>query len=379
MLDLLRGIMNTNPVVVTLLCVLAASLTAPWATAATWVVDQSGGGDFTSIQDGVDAAGPGDTVIVRSGTYDGRVAINGKGGLCLIGDGPVESVVVSHDTVVVDVRDTDPPARIQGITITGATAWGGLFTMSARVEIAGCVFRGNVGPGACHGVGGAINAMTHSDLVIEDCLIENNTDWEAPGGVIIWESRADIRRNIFRGNGACYGGGLEMYHCESEPVSYIEGNLFVGNSASDWGGGIFNVDSSPVITGNTFYGNGAPGKAAIWVLGGSPDIDANVIVGSTYGVYCQSHQQYPESTPLMGANLFWDVGQAVWYCATGPGQVIVADPLFCDAGAGDFTVCEDSPALGSPAGQMGAFGAGCAPCAAATEPATWGAVKALYR
>jgi hypothetical protein len=359
---------------------LAALSPATWgASAATWIVDQSGGGDFTAVQNGVDAAAPGDTVLVRSGIYNERVAIYAKSGLCLLGDGPVEDVVISHDSVAVDVRSTDPPARVEDLTITGASAFGGLVTMEARVEVVGCIFRDNIGPGGCHGVGSAINAMNHSDLMIEDCLIENNTDWEAPGGVIIWQSRADIRRCVFRGNLSCYGGGLEMYHCEGEPVSYIEDNLFVANSASTWGGGIFNVDSSPVIAGNTFYANGGPGKAAIWVLGGTPYIDRNVIVASTYGVYCQWDYQYPESLPVLGANLFWDVEAPKWECSVGPGTILIADPLFCDADGGDFTVCEDSPALSQPGGRLGAFDAGCGPCAVAATPTTWGTVKALYR
>jgi hypothetical protein len=198
---------------------------------ATWVVDGSGSGDFTRIQEGVNAAARGDTVLVRSGIYNELVRIIDKGGLCLSGVGPVEDIIISADTMALDIRDTDPPARIQGLTLTGSTWFGALFTMQARVEVVGCIFRGN----------------------------------------------------IFRGNTACYGGGLEIYHCEAEPVSYIENNRFVGNSVSDWGGAIFSVDSSPVIRGNTFYANNAPGNAAIWVLGGFPYIDGNVIAGSDWG------------------------------------------------------------------------------------------------
>jgi hypothetical protein len=222
--------------------------------------------------------------------------------------------------------------------------------------------------------------MIYSDLLIEDCVIENNTGWEAPGGIIISESRADIRRNIFRGNTACYGGGLEIYHCETQSVSYIEDNLFVGNSVSDWGGAIFTVDSSPVIRGNTFYANNAPGNAAIWVLGGQPNITSNVIVDSHWGVYCQSHPQYPPSLPVMGCNLFWDVVGPTDPGCPSSGSVIYADPLFCDPESRDFTVCADSPAISDSCGPLGAFGAGCPPCGGVnTELSTWGSLKSLYR
>jgi hypothetical protein len=254
-----------------------------------------------------------------------------------------------------------------------------MYVHQARVEIVGCVFRDNIGPGSCNNVGGGIRAQYSSDLVIEDCLFENNIDWESPGGAIIWESHADLRRNVFRGNSACYGGALEIYHCENEPTSHVEENLFVGNSVSTWGGAIFSVDSSPVIRKNTFYDNAAPGNAAIWVLGGSPEVSENILVGSSCGVYCQSYAPYPPSTPLIGCNLFWNTGQPVANNCSNPGTIIVANPLFCDADAGDFTVCANSPALSDSCGSLGAFGQGCPPCFVRVEETTWGAAKDFFK
>ena len=45
-------------------------------SAKTWYVDDSGGADFTRIQDAIDAATDGDTIIVREGTYNENVAIH---------------------------------------------------------------------------------------------------------------------------------------------------------------------------------------------------------------------------------------------------------------------------------------------------------------
>ena len=44
-------------------------LLAPASRAATWIVDAAGGGQFTSIQAAIDAAAPGDVLLVQSGFY----------------------------------------------------------------------------------------------------------------------------------------------------------------------------------------------------------------------------------------------------------------------------------------------------------------------
>jgi len=42
----------------------------------TWIVDASGGGDYTTIGAAVAAAGPSDTIIVRKGNYAENIAID---------------------------------------------------------------------------------------------------------------------------------------------------------------------------------------------------------------------------------------------------------------------------------------------------------------
>jgi hypothetical protein len=60
-----------------------------------------------------------------------------------------------------------------------------------------------------------------------------------------------------------------------------------------------------------------------------------------------------------------------------------ADPLFCDAEGGDFTLSAESPCLpgnhpdGVDCGLIGAFGQGCGPVS--VEQETWAGIKARYR
>ena len=62
--------------------------------------------------------------------------------------------------------------------------------------------------------------------------------------------------------------------------------------------------------------------------------------------------------------------------------LIWEDPLFCDVELGNFTLCENSPAL--PTGNtwqalMGYAGVGCGECDSPVQEKTWGGIKAMFR
>jgi len=347
---------------------------------ATWIVDPAGQGHFTSIKPAINAASVFDTILVRPGIYHEELRMTSRhSGVVLRGDGPAGDIVVRADTLVVGVWSTDPAVRVERLTITGGAMFGGVRTQEARVEIRDCIITANNGPGGCHGVGGGVQVVLGSDVLIERCTIEENRDWESPGGVIVWSSRADIRRNVFRNNSSCYGGAIEMYHCEGSGVSVIEENVFVGNTADVWGGGIFNVDSSPIIRRNTFVANGEPAKPAIWVLGGKPEISHNLIVDSELVVYCFAYSGFPPSFPVIGENICWSIADETLTNCGPSTDLLVANPLFCDSASGDFRVCADSPAILGQEVIFGALGVGCPKCGdIPVRPTSWGFLKALF-
>ena len=66
-------------VTILVLCFVAA------ASATTWSVNCSGGADFTGIQDAINNANDGDSIIVHSGVYHENVVVNKS--VTLIGNG----------------------------------------------------------------------------------------------------------------------------------------------------------------------------------------------------------------------------------------------------------------------------------------------------
>ena len=87
------------------------------AAAITWTVDDDGGADFTKIQDAVDAASDGDTIIVYNGTYYENVNINKQ--LTLEGvDMPIVNAGWSGSAIAVGADG----CTVDGFYVTGGTA-----------------------------------------------------------------------------------------------------------------------------------------------------------------------------------------------------------------------------------------------------------------
>jgi hypothetical protein len=198
-----------------------------------------------SLQAAINAA-PQDAVLdICAGTYNERLAINGKR-LHLRG-------VSGAGATFIDANDGGRVLDVQNVGGTG-------------VQITGITFR----DGNTSSVGGGVACRNATLTVRDSVFLENRADRGA--GLYAGTCVLDIKRSRFEGNVADEGGGITTL----DGTILIEDNVFVGNSAHR-GGGMF-IGSNAMVRNNDVIGN--EGR---WTAGGiytdqhAPTIEGNLI------------------------------------------------------------------------------------------------------
>lgn len=312
-------------------------------------------GDQPTIQLGIDAASPGDTVVLAPGTYrdlvirilEGQVARSVaflKSGVLLESShGPEVTIIDGQSFIHCLVGEfLDPSTKVRGVSLVngfpsgdaGNGAWGG----GVLVIDAGPLFENNIFRG-CAAVGGG--------------GFLSRRDWNGVGPTLVG--------NLFLDNEASdLGGGLEISFVNS---FLVENNTFTRNFAERAGGGVLVNSCTGTIDRNIFWMNSADQEGGgLGCIGGA---------GPTTTGSC---------------NLFWvntaPSGPHVQGCSVilGSNANEELDPRFCNPASDDFTLAANSPGLpeNSPCGELiGAFGKGCGPIA--LTPQSWARVKTRYR
>lgn len=212
------------------------------------------------------------------------------------------------------VYNVSADLELAGVTLTGNTAreWAGaVFSRSAPLTVTDSLVDDN----AADQVGGirALGPLTVADSVISDNRSdEGGGGISARSGVVMTDSSvtgnvADagngggidagpagattIRSSLIAGNSAGRdGGGLRLGIDDNSPAPVLENTTISGNSAGDDGGGVFSYAAayradeltarltvhSSTISGNAALGNGG-GIAARGVETYDPDTDATVL------------------------------------------------------------------------------------------------------
>lgn len=205
-----------------------------------------------SLRDAVQVAAAGDTIDFSvTGTITltlNRILIAKN--LTINGPGAENLTVSGNNASGVFFVGAKFNVNISNLTIAkGKDGIGdGALSTGGRVNVTNCTFFDN---GASNG-GGIYNANT-GVLTVTHCVFVNNR--AASGGGIKNFGTLSVSDSTFSGNTATsWGGGI--YNRSAATILTVTNCTFSGNAAYD-GGGIFLQDGTLVATNNTFSGNTA--------------------------------------------------------------------------------------------------------------------------
>ena len=190
---------------------------------------------YRRIQDGIDTAIDGVTIIVADGTYKENIDFNGKAIVVMSEHGPANTAI--HGRGIGDVVIGATGSTIQGFTITGSgNAW---YDCGIQAMLSAMTIRGNIITGNWLG----INTSNYKQPLIQNNLIYNNAHY---GIVASNYSAPTIINNTIAFNG-------EHGILSSSGTGLVVNNIIVLNGSN----GIFCTmpGSRPEIRYNDVYGN----------------------------------------------------------------------------------------------------------------------------
>ncbi len=156
---------------------------------------------------------------------------------------------------------------------SAADVGGGMFNEDAgsHPTLTGCTFEGNsAGSG-----GGMYNQDSTFELTLTNCVFAGNSA-DYGGGISNYNSRPKLSDCMFAGNSALDGGGMRNVDSEATLSNCtFNGNTANGNTANDFGGGIFDYSSSTMLYGCMFSGNSADHGGGFFCTSNSNVILAN--------------------------------------------------------------------------------------------------------
>lgn len=321
--------------------------------------------DQPTVQAAIDAAAPGDTVLVAPGTYVERINFSGKAITVASEAGPAVTIIDGNAGGVVATFNGGEgrTAVLRGFTITngGGFSGGGVAVSNSSPTIDGNVIAENRG---CDGIG--INVSFGSPLIVGNQITRNMRSGCSGGvggagikiggaGAAVIEGNVIADNSLMGGN----GGGISLFAAGTPIIrnNVIARNSVSGVSPAAQGGGIWIVNQSDaLIVQNVIVGNSAgEGGGVYWLVpfgARGPRVVNNTVADNVATVAGRGSAVFADgfdvNAALVNNLLVAPLGQTALYCGNfndANPPVIQFNDVFASGGSSYGGLCTDQTGL----------------------------------
>lgn len=246
--------------------------------------------DHATIQQAVNAAGPGACILVLAGTYEEDVLINRKT-LFLVGLQGPEFTTLQGSGNTSTLRLRDSAGNVQGFTISGGGGHegegGGIHAQSVVTSFRHLVVRDNTIDAVDRAAQGAGMYLFNTTSLVQDVTVVGNralSNQYARGGGIkltwgeVWLRDVRVLDNeAVRTGSSSFAGGIDVYGTATS-VHRLDNVVVAGNRASSGAGVFTNQGGEHELTNVTIVGNVGEYAAGMYISSSMSPVLTNVIV-----------------------------------------------------------------------------------------------------
>jgi len=278
----------------------------------------------TSLQDAVDAAIPGDTILIAAGVYSHAHARPVPPGYPYPPAGGLITQVV-YLTKTVTLRGgyttafAEPPDPEANPTTLDAQGTGRAVVIAGNISptLSGLRLTGGDAAGlgghpgyAASGAGGGVYVIT-ATVTLSDSQVFKNTAWLG-GGLYLLRANATLGGNNVLSNTANGGGGLFLNY----GIATLSGNTILSNTASGDGGGLYQGTGSATLQENTILSNTANDGGGLFLVSSNAALYENVVRFNTAsyggGLYVMSWSKATLTNTVIADNRASNAGGVLY-------------------------------------------------------------------